>query len=501
MWFGTFNGLNRFDGYRFRVYRPEANNPNSLGGVYITALFEDRSGGLWIGVDQGLDRFDPVTEIFTHFHSNPADPATLAGAVEHIAQDRDGMLWLATRNGLDRLDPASGRFTHYRNDPNNPRSLSSNDVRYVLEGKQGTLWVATAMGLEALDHRSGGVTRYPTFQDPPLDRIYEDRSGTLWVGSTRAGGVASLDPKTGLLTRYAWFDEKTRSARAGWCYAIHEDRYGMLWLATRPDGLVKFDRQRGQFTRYLHDPGRPDSLNSSLANSLAEDNEGGIWVGTSLAGVNRFSSEPSPFTIYWEESGNPNSLNRSYVYSVFEDSQEILWIATPYSEPARSEHRTVTRFTGTIGPMQPPFTTCPFSASLKTVPGFSGSARGEEVLTDSIERADGSRLTVTTSRIRDLSSDVIWTCIRIGPAPCGWGPTMAPTASIPARSVLPFIEIPKTRLPAGFIARLPKMRTDRSARMFEWGVQRLDVRTGKIVTYRNDPKLKGSREYNLIVNA
>src|SRR5271165_5604531 len=185
MWFGTYNGLNRYDGYNFKVYKPEANNPNSLGGVFITVLFKDRSGVLWIGVDEGLDRFDPVTQTFTHFRSNPNDPASLAGHLEHITQDRDGILWLATRNGLDRLDPVSRRFTHYRNDPNNPRSLSSNDVRFVLEDKQGTLWVATATGLNAFDRRAGNVTRYyPSFQETPLDRIFEDSSGVLWVSST-----------------------------------------------------------------------------------------------------------------------------------------------------------------------------------------------------------------------------------------------------------------------------------------------------------------------------
>ena len=182
MWFGTYNGLNRFDGYRFLSYKPEADNPYSIGGVFIYALFQDRSGALWIAVDEELDRFDPVTGRFFHYRANPNDPASLAGHVEHIAQDRDGMLWLATRNGLDRLDPVSGRFTHYRHDPGDPRSLASDDVRYVLEDRQGTLWVATAAGPDAFDPLTGKVIRhYPSSWHPPLDRIYEDRSGTLWL--------------------------------------------------------------------------------------------------------------------------------------------------------------------------------------------------------------------------------------------------------------------------------------------------------------------------------
>ena len=304
IWIGTYNGLSRYDGYRFKSYKPDPNNPNSLGGLEVFALFEDRSGILWIGVEQGLNRFDPVTETFTHFRADPDNPDSPSGYPEHITQDRDGTLWLATRNGLDRLDPASGRFIHYRNDPNDPHSLTSNDVRFVLEDRQGTLWVATGAGLDAFDSHTGKVLRhYPSFQQPPLDRILEDRSGTLWASATRGGGLASLDPKTGVFTRYIWFGGWSGTPGVRGCAAIHEDRRGMLWLATKPDGLVRFDRARRLFARYRNHPVNPASLNDNEALSLLEDREGGIWVGTSGGGVNRFPSEPSPFTAYPEEPG------------------------------------------------------------------------------------------------------------------------------------------------------------------------------------------------------
>ena len=367
----------------------------------------------------------------------------------------------------------------------------------MLEGKQGTLWVATAQGWRHSITAPEASRRYPTFQDPPLDRIYEDRSGTLWVGSTRAGGVASLDPKTGLLTRYAWFDEKTRSARAGWCYAIHEDRYGMLWLATRPDGLVKFDRQRGQFTRYLHDPGRPDSLNSSLANSLAEDNEGGIWVGTSLAGVNRFSGEPSPFTVYREESGNPNSLNRSYVYSVFEDSQEILWIATPYLNRL---DRNTGRYTFYRNDRADATSihNWPIFGITEDRSGFLwfGSWGGGLYRFD---RKSG-RFKAYRHNLADpgsLSSDVIWT-LYTDRAGALWVGTDDGANRFDPRTERFTVYRDSQDPPPSRIYRAIAEDADGSIWLgtFEWGVQRLDVRTGKIVTYRNDPKLKGSLSNN-----
>ena len=105
----TQYGLNRYDGYKFKLFRHDPGRPDSLSGVSIIALFKDRSGMLWVGSDQSLDRFDPNTETFTHYRVDPQDPKAPSVAVIHISQDRAGMLWLATGKGLRRLDPATGK--------------------------------------------------------------------------------------------------------------------------------------------------------------------------------------------------------------------------------------------------------------------------------------------------------------------------------------------------------------------------------------------------------
>ena len=148
-------------------------------------------------------------------------------------------------------------------------------------------------------------------------RIAPGRSGSV----RREGGLASLD-RTGVFTRYTFFEGWPGTPDTRGCSAIHEDRHGMLWLATNPDGVVRFDRARwGVFTRYRNDPGDPVSLNNNDALSLLEDREGGIWVGTDGGGVNRFPSEASPFTAYRKEPGNPNSLDAGI--SLGMDSQGI----------------------------------------------------------------------------------------------------------------------------------------------------------------------------------
>ena len=499
LWFGTYNGLNRFDGYRFQAYKPEAGNPYSIGGVFIYSLLQDRSGALWIAVDEELDRFDPVTGRFFHYRTNPNDPASLAGHVEHIAQDRDGMLWLATRNGLDRLDPVSGRFTHYRNNPSDPRSLASDDARYVLEDRQGTLWVATAAGIDAFDRRTGTVIRhYPHAEQPPLDRIFEDRSGTLWLGATRRGGLTSLDPKTGAYTTYIFFDEQPEAFLSRGCYAILEDRYGMLWLATNADGVVKFDRTRRLFTRYRNELENSASLNTNYADSLLGDREGGIWVGTDGSGVNRFSSAPSPFTVYRKEPGLPNTLGVGNIASVFEDSQGILWIGT-------GQLNGLDRRTGqyTFYRHDP---ANPASLSVGNVSAMVEDRAGYLWLgtfSGGLNRFD--RKTGRFKAYRhdpadpaSLSHDAI-RALLVDHEGAVWAGTEDGLDRMDMRTgrftVFRFDGPPDSRI-------YRALAEDRGGSIwmgtFEQGLQRLDVRTGKIVAYKNDPNASNGISNNRV---
>ena len=138
MWFGTQYGLNRYDGYEFRLFVHDPHNTDSLPGLHIYALFKDRMGMFWVGCNRSLDKFDPRTEHFTHYRIEESG-YSFASSVVHISQDRTGMLWLATGTGLHRLDPLSGRIKHFRHDANDPASLGTNDVKLVGGGSRGSL--------------------------------------------------------------------------------------------------------------------------------------------------------------------------------------------------------------------------------------------------------------------------------------------------------------------------------------------------------------------------
>ena len=329
LWFGTQDGLKRYDGYRFREYRYQENGPNGLSGTSISALFKDRLGKVWIASNMFLDRYDPVTERFTAFRSDPADSSIFDGAINHISQDSDGAIWLATTNGLCRLDPVTRKSTRYQHRADDAASLSSSHVKTTFEERDGTFWVVTTEGLDTFDRRTGRVTgRVPLHTPGSLSavglpmQLFVDHSGVLWVTFPFGNGLAVVDRRAKKLVEYSFH----RTGRESPIEAIHEDQDGALWLASSEDGLLRLGRDRRAFARYRNNPIDQDSLSSDTVHSLFEDREGNMWVGTQGGGINRFASRPPPFRSYRHQPGNPNSLEKDEVTSVYEDSRGILWV-------------------------------------------------------------------------------------------------------------------------------------------------------------------------------
>ena len=320
MWFGAQGGLNRYDGYRFKVYKHDPAKQNSLSGIYVRALFKDRSGLLWIGVDEFLDKFDPMTETFVHYR--------IGSTVVNVFQDRAGILWLSTSNGLERFDPVTGRRTAYRHDGDNPESLSSSDVLSSGEDRAGTLWVATTGGLDAFDRGSGKVASHVPFNQPSEMFFHEDRFGVFWIIYPNGSGLAMLDRKTKALTSYLLYDREPPTTAVAGVASILEDRDGTLWFGTHGNGLLKLGPDRKKFIRYRNNQSDPTSLAEGSQLALFEDREGMVWVAVLGSGVDRFARQPLPFECFQHEQANHDSLDRTHVNAIYEDDRGILWIGT-----------------------------------------------------------------------------------------------------------------------------------------------------------------------------
>jgi signal transduction histidine kinase/ligand-binding sensor domain-containing protein/DNA-binding NarL/FixJ family response regulator len=335
MWFGTHDGLNRYDGYNFVVYRNDPADRNSLSGNIVLAIIEDPSGVLWIGTQVGgLTKFDPVSDTFTRYRHDPNNPNSLKNnTVWNIWQDKSGFLWLGTDNGwLTQIDPISETFTHYQTTPDEPPDLSGGQIRIVFQDKTGIFWLGNYVnGLASFNPETGQFTHFLHNPDDATsigagsaNDIYEDRDGNFWI-STLGGGLNLLDRESGQFTRFQHDPDDPRSISDDKVQQVYQDSSGTYWVATN-NGLNQFNPQTGQFIRYQKDPINPYALSDDSIISIYEDRSGVLWFGSNGAGLNKLDPLTMQFVHYKNLPGNPNSLSTHYVYSIYEDANGILWV-------------------------------------------------------------------------------------------------------------------------------------------------------------------------------
>lgn len=197
LWIGTEDGLSRFDGYQFAVYREDKQNPRSFSGGTIHSLYADAAGPIWIGTEKGLNRYDPATNSFTRYlHGDK-----LSDRIYSICADRSGQFWLGTDTGLSRFDPATGRFTRFRHDPARADSPGFEQVNSLLEDSRGRFWIvgqnsSGSSALDLLDRQEGTFTHFTEKDGVPGEffSLLEDDAGYLWFSHTE--GLWRFDPST-----------------------------------------------------------------------------------------------------------------------------------------------------------------------------------------------------------------------------------------------------------------------------------------------------------------
>ena len=179
MWFATRDGLNRYDGNTFVVYKSNPNDPGTLSSNFLHDVIEDDHGFLWVASNNGVTKFDPRTERCTRYLHDPNNPNTLAGSyVTSIIQDARGFLWFGTfDSGLDKFDPIAEKFTHYRNDDSGQLVAR---IAQVIEDKNREIWFVGERGLFHLNQQSGQITRpRAVSKDLSAESMYEDEDGNF----------------------------------------------------------------------------------------------------------------------------------------------------------------------------------------------------------------------------------------------------------------------------------------------------------------------------------
>jgi signal transduction histidine kinase/ligand-binding sensor domain-containing protein/DNA-binding response OmpR family regulator len=338
LWFATEEGLNRYDGYDFVVYRRSLKNPNSVSNNWVLSICEDHNGTLWIGTSGGgLNKFNPEKEEFTSFQTIHGDPHSLSSNyVYSISEGSEGVLWIGTTVGLNRFDPQRETFQRYLADTanQNPNRLSHNTVQVIYMDRTGILWLGTrGGGLNKFEPKGETFTQYKnkpgnkkSLSHNVVNSIYEDRAGVLWIG-TMGGGLNKFDREKETFTRFQAKPGDPHSLSSNEVTAIFEDHSQILWIGTNA-GLNTFDRENQSFIQYLANGENTVGLSVNSIRSLYEDRTGVLWVGTYLGGINKYNRLKGRFSHYRRKLNIPNSLSDNRVWAICEDQWGVLWVGT-----------------------------------------------------------------------------------------------------------------------------------------------------------------------------
>lgn len=295
MWFGTENGLNRYNGYEIETFKRERGNPLALGSDFIYDLAEDADGNLWIATNGGgLAKKAPGESHFTSYRHDPADPDSIgSNVVRTLLVDEGGALWLGTRGaGLDRFDPATETFTHHNFHDDGTPTRNANEIFALHRDSAGALWVGSNRGLtrlsddSVLNYRHDPATPH-SLSDDRVRAILEDSAGRLWVG-TYGGGLNRLDVETGRFTRFRHDPDDPASLANDRVTAVFEDAAGRIWAGTS-GGLELVDAEAGTFAHFGHDPADPTSLGDDAVTAIYQDAGGVLWVGTRYRGLSKWN--------------------------------------------------------------------------------------------------------------------------------------------------------------------------------------------------------------------
>jgi len=332
LWFGTRDGLNKYDGYRFTIYKNVVGDSNSLSNSYITSLAEDAKGNIWLGTwGGGVNRFDPGTHRFARYSLKDKKKESPAGDfVNAMLVDDRGRIWIGTDgDGLDVLDPAGGTIRNL----GRKGELGDNDVTVLFEDSRKAIWIGTFNGGLSRMSTGGALKRYVHIQDEPhslagnsIYRLFEDRRHRIFIG-LRGSGLDRLDPGTDSFRHYRHDPRDVHSLAHDDVSGLADDLEGNIWVGTENGGVSVLDVGTDRFNTYAQD----DIDNTSLANNSVDciyrDRQSNMWLGTYSGGINVFMPRANIFTTFRHNTA-PGSLGNNNVLYLLEDAAKTIWIAT-----------------------------------------------------------------------------------------------------------------------------------------------------------------------------
>jgi signal transduction histidine kinase/ligand-binding sensor domain-containing protein/DNA-binding response OmpR family regulator len=384
MWFGTMSGLNRYDGYSFKIFKHDVNNKNALNDDYIENIFEGPAQNLWIKTRNGFCVYNPSTEQFNNDTSSFLTALKLPGQnISQIKKDSKGDFWFVYPNsGLYKYSPVRKQTDHYAHNAGLHPSLNSNSVADLAEDTKGNMWLVYSNGIiEMLDNRGSKITYHTDilskannskamlysitidgdndlwfytsgvdigvyYLNPVtnalkhidkesagsrlnaniINSIVQADDGIVWI-ATDHGGINLVDKKNFKVTYLLNLEDDTKSLRQN-SVLLYKDNSGIMWAGTFKEGISYYHKNIIRFPLYRHFASDANSLSFEDVDKFAEDKQGNLWIGTNGGGLIYFNRKTGKYTQYKYNPQNTNSLSNDIIVSLCIDHDQKLWIGT-----------------------------------------------------------------------------------------------------------------------------------------------------------------------------
>ena len=327
-------------GLRMDVYKNDPNDPKSISNNNIWSLGQDKSGNLWVGTYDGLNKFNAEEMNFDRYYHDKKNTKTLSSnKISAITTDNSGVLWIGTfYGGIDRIVPGLAQFETFLHNPFDPKSLIDKEVKTLLEDRDGNVWVGTRSGITRIQKNEDAYlfknylfeTTTGNTKANEITSFAEDLRGNIWVGTF--DGLNCIY-KDGRIERYNLPLLRFETEQGNIVTSLLMDSRGRLWVGTITHGLNLFDLNLKTFNSFKHDPDDLMSIKSNYVLSLNEDRDGNIWIGT-YRGLSKLVFLPVisdnarvSFQNTFLTTDDPIEINAK-VFSVYEDFKNNVWIGT-----------------------------------------------------------------------------------------------------------------------------------------------------------------------------
>jgi len=322
MWFGTENGLNRYDGYEFKILYSNEDNYRK-NKIFCIMEDPDKLGSLWLGTNDGVKIYDNFSDTLLTVRI----PDYNIKIARSIVRDHFGDYWIAADTVLLCYNPEMKRTQIYTHQAGIPNGLPSKVVLKIFEDAHFNLWIGTSEGICRYDRTNDKFIHYPNLgelksKNNSISVMKEDADGNLIIFSLSTG-IMVYNPEDDIFRHLEIELDMKGSSRE-----ILKDKNNILWIASSGSGLIKFDEEKGFVENYKHDPSVPNSISDDFLSCLYQDRGGSIWIGTKHSGVDRFIANSTSFFNYQHYENKKNSLTPGRVFAMYQDSAHTFWAAT-----------------------------------------------------------------------------------------------------------------------------------------------------------------------------